>query len=85
MSPNKIDITKRKLLTLLSDDPNREAESSLARTIAEREEFKQKLDLICKVSKKAGSVSEVSKLLDQLLRMAQPALRASAPSAFVTD
>ena len=85
MRTNNVDTTKRKLLTLLADDPGSETESSLTRTTAEREDFKLKLDLLYRVSKKAGSVSEVSKLLDQILGMAQRTLRASASSALLID
>jgi HD-GYP domain-containing protein (c-di-GMP phosphodiesterase class II) len=59
----------------------REARAS----VIETEEYKKRLDLLYKVGKKVGTVSEVSKLLDEILRMTQQTLRASASSVLLVD
>lgn len=52
---------------------------------ARQEDYKKKLDLLYKVGKKMGSASEVSKLLDQIMRMTQQTLSASASSVLLID
>jgi len=54
-------------------------------SVIETEEYERRLDLLYKVGKKVGAVSEVSKLLDQILRMTQQTLRASASSVLLVD
>ena len=54
-------------------------------TTIETEEYKKRLDLLYRVGKKVGSVAEVSNLLDQVLRMTQRTLRASASSVLLID
>lgn len=54
-------------------------------TTIEAEEYKKRLDLLYRVGKKVGSVAEVSNLLDQILRMTQRTLRASASSVLLID
>jgi len=54
-------------------------------TLMETEEYKKRLDLLYNVSKKVGSVSELTKLLNQILRMTQRTLKASASSVILID
>ncbi len=54
-------------------------------SVIETEEYKKRLDLLYKVGKKVGTVSEVSKLLNEILRMTQQTLRASASSMLLID
>ena len=51
----------------------------------EAEQYKERLDLLYKVGKKVGSVSEVSELLDQILPMVQQTLKAEASSVLLVD
>lgn len=64
--------------------PQTEAESN-QQTIAEREEYRKRLELLYRVGKKVGSASEVTRLLGQILRMTQQTLRASASSVLLID
>ena len=68
------------------DEAKEENEAQEIRaTRIETEEYKKRLDLLCKVGKKVGSVSEVAKLLDEILRMTQQTMRASASSMLLID
>ena len=49
------------------------------------EKHNQRLDLLYKVGKKTGSILEVPKLLDQIMRLTQQTLRASASSVLLVD
>ena len=49
------------------------------------DEYKKGLDLLYRVGKKVGSVSEISKLLDQTLRMTQRTLQSQASSLLLID
>ena len=51
----------------------------------ESEEYKKGLNLLYRVGKKVGSVSEISKLLDQTLRMTQRTLQSQASSLLLID
>lgn len=51
----------------------------------EIEEYKKRLGLLCRVGQKAGSVSEVSKLLDQISLMTRQTLSASAASVLLVN
>ena len=49
------------------------------------DEYKKGLNLLYRVGKKVGSVSEISKLLDQTLRMTQRTLQSQASSLLLID
>ena len=49
------------------------------------EEYKKRFDLLYEIGKKVGSVSEVTKLLDEILRMTQRTLQVSASSMLLMD
>jgi HD-GYP domain-containing protein (c-di-GMP phosphodiesterase class II) len=51
----------------------------------ESEDYKKGLNLLYRVGKKVGSVSEISKLLDQTLRMTQRTLQSQASSVILID
>ena len=51
----------------------------------ETEEYRKRLNLLYNVGKKVGSVSEVSKLLDKILRMTERTLQAEASSVLLID
>ena len=54
-------------------------------TVAETEQYRERLDLLYEVGKKVGSVSEVAKLLDQIIPMTQQTLKAEASSVLLID
>jgi len=74
---------------MITSGRHRARERNIAQEIQastiEKEEYKKRLDLLYKVGKKVGSASEVTKLLDQVLRMTQRTLRASASSVLLLD
>ena len=63
----------------------RKAEPRPKHAIKETEEYKKRLELLYKVGKKVGAVSELSKLLDQVMRMTQETLKAEASSVLLID
>lgn len=64
---------------------NRKAGPGLRHVIKEREDYKDKLDLLYSVGEKIASVPEIPKLLDHILRMAQQISHASASSLLLID
>ncbi|MFC1870473.1 HD-GYP domain-containing protein [Chloroflexota bacterium] len=62
-------------------DKNPEAKDATAET----KEYKKRLELLYRIGKKVGSVSELSNLLDQTLHMTQQTLGASASSVLLID
>ncbi|MDD5127960.1 MAG: HD domain-containing protein [Dehalococcoidales bacterium] len=50
-----------------------------------QEDDKKKLELLYRVGRKIGSAADISRLLDQILRMTQQALQASASSVLLLD
>ncbi|MFC1906730.1 GAF domain-containing protein [Chloroflexota bacterium] len=54
-------------------------------TAAETEQYRERLNFLYDVGKKVGSVSEVEKLLDQILPMTQQTLKAEASSVLLID
>ena len=64
---------------------NSRAGTGLKHVMEEREDYKDKLDLLYSVGKKIASASEMPKLLGQILRMVQQTLGASASSLLLID
>ena len=58
---------------------------SQAQSISEMQEHDERLDLLCEVGKKVGSVSRLAKLVEQITQMTQHTLRASASSVLLLD
>ena len=58
---------------------------SLERTLRESQEYKSRLDLLYQVGKRVGSVSQMTRLVEQITRMTQRALNASASSILLFD
>jgi len=54
-------------------------------TFKENEEYKTRLDLLYKVGQKVGSVSEMARLVEQIMRMTQHTLNAEASSVLLLD
>jgi HD-GYP domain-containing protein (c-di-GMP phosphodiesterase class II) len=51
----------------------------------DEQETKTKLDLLCEVGKKVGSVSQIAKAIKQITQMTQQTLKASASSVLLFD
>jgi len=60
-------------------------DQEIAQANPEIEEYMKKLELLYEVAQKASSVSEVSKLLEEMLCMTQQIMRASASSLLLID
>ena len=54
-------------------------------TGTEPQEYKTKIDLLYEIAREASSVSDVSRLLDRILRVTQHAVIASAASLILID
>jgi len=64
---------------------NRETGAQPRTAADENEEYRKKIGLLCKVGGKVSSAPELSKLLQQILRMSQKTLRVSASSVLLLD
>ena len=59
--------------------------ASLERTLQETQEYKSRLELLYEVGKRVGSASQMSRLVEQITRMTQHSLNASASSILLLD
>jgi HD-GYP domain-containing protein (c-di-GMP phosphodiesterase class II) len=59
--------------------------TSLRRTLQEAQDYKTRLDLLYQVGRKVGSASQMARLVQQITRMTQSALSASASSVLLLD
>ena len=64
---------------------NDDIETSLKNTLKEAEEYKARLALLYQVGRRVGSVSQLSRLVEQITRMTQRTLNASASSVLLLD
>ena len=64
---------------------NAEAETAIKYSSKETEEYKTRLDLLYKVGKKVGSVSQLARLVERIIRMTQRTLHATASSVLLLD
>ena len=58
---------------------------NVSQTTLETEEYKTRIALLYEIAQEASSVSEVSKLLERILRVTQQTLGASAASLLLID
>ena len=83
--PNLTDIKSGKPSRREGVSGNREAGTQSKKAVDENEEYRKRIGLLCKVGGKVSSPSELSKLLQQILRMSQKTLRVSASSVLLLD
>ena len=83
--PNLTDIKSGKPSHREGVSGNREAGTQSKNAVDENEEYRKRIGLLCKVGGKVSSPSELSKLLQQILRMSQKTLRVSASSVLLLD
>ena len=62
-----------------------EADTAIKYSSKETEDYKTRLDLLYKVGKKVGSVSQLARLVERIIRMTQRTLHATASSVLLLD
>ncbi len=78
-------MTERMTTPLWPEIQNDDIETSLKNTLKEAEEYKARLALLYQVGRRVGSVSQLSRLVEQITRMTQRTLNASASSVLLLD
>ena len=78
-------MTDEMLASLGSESRDSDTVMSLERTLKEAQDYKSRLDLLYKVGRKVGSVSQLTRLVGEMTRMTQRTLNASASSVLLLD
>ncbi len=78
-------MTERMTTPLWPEIKTDDIETSLKNTLKEAEEYKSRLALLYQVGRRVGSVSQLSRLVEQITRMTQRTLNASASSVLLLD